>query len=183
MPISRDKKEEVLAELKAAFGEAGGALFTDFRGVDVAGMTELRSKLRAEGSRYVVAKRTLAERALADTPAETRDALLEGATGVAFVSEEPVTVAKVLVDFQKEYESFAIKGGLLGGEFVAPEKISRLAQTPPRDVLLATLFAAMKSPHASLVAVLAGVLRAAVATLAAVAEQKRSEEPASAANE
>lgn len=175
MPISREKKEEVLAELKAAFGEAGGALFTDFRGVDVAGMTELRSKLRAEGARYLVAKRTLAERALAETPAETRNALLEGATGVAFVTDEPVVVAKVLVDFQKEYESFAIKGGLLGGEFVAAEKINRLAKTPPRDVLLATLFAAMKSPHASLVAVLAGVLRAAVATLAAVAEKKGTE--------
>jgi large subunit ribosomal protein L10 len=175
MPISRAKKEEILAELKAAFAGAGGALFTDFRGVDVAGMTELRAKLRAEGTRYVVAKRTLAERALADTPAEARNALLAGATGVAFVSAEPVVVAKVLVDFQKEYERFVIKGGLVGGEFVAPERINRLAKTPPRDVLLAALFAAMKSPHASLAGVLAGVLRKAVATLAAVAEQKRAE--------
>jgi large subunit ribosomal protein L10 len=178
MPISRQKKEEILADLKTALGEAGGALFTDFRGVDVAGMTDLRAKLRAEGSRYVVAKRTLAERALTETPAETVDALLDGATGIAFVGEEPVAVAKVLVDFRKEYESFVIKGGLLGGEFVGPEKIGALAKTPPREVLLATLFAVMKSPHASLVAVLAGTLRKAVATLAAIADGKREEEAA-----
>ncbi|HUV85990.1 MAG TPA: 50S ribosomal protein L10 [bacterium] len=176
MPISRQKKEEILADLKAALGEAGGALFTDFRGVDVAGMTDLRAKLRAEGSRYVVAKRTLAERALTEAPAETLNTLLDGATGIAFVGEEPVAVAKVLVDFRKEYESFVIKGGLLGGEFIGPEKIGALAKTPPREVLLATLFAAMKSPHTSLAAVLAGTIRKAVATLAAVADKKREEE-------
>lgn len=181
MPISKQKKEAILADLKTAFGETGGAVFTDFRGVNVAGMTELRAKLRAEGSRYVVAKRTLAERALAETPAETLRTLLEGATGIAFVGEEPVVVAKILVDFRKEYGSFAIKGGLLGGEFIGPEKIGALARTPPRDVLLAMLFAAMKSPHASLAAVLAGVLRKAVATLAAVADKRREEEAAASA--
>jgi large subunit ribosomal protein L10 len=176
MPISRQKKEEILADLKAALAEAGGVLFTDFRGVDVAGMTELRAKLRAEGSRYVVAKRTLAERALTQAPAGTLDRLLDGATGIAFVGEEPVAVAKVLVDFRKEYESFVIKGGLLGGEFIEAEKIGALARTPPREVLLATLFATMKAPHTSLVAVLAGMVRKAVATLAAIADRKREEE-------
>lgn len=178
MPISKQKKEAILADLKVVFAEVGGALFTDFRGVNVEGMTELRARLRAEGSRYVVAKRTLAERALADTPPETLRTLLAGATGIAFVGEEPVGVAKVLVDFKREYESFVIKGGLLGGEFVGPEKIGALARTPPRDVLLATLFAAMKAPHTSLAGVLAGVLRKAVATLAAVADKKKEEEAA-----
>jgi large subunit ribosomal protein L10 len=181
MPISRLKKESILADLKTALGGAGGALFTDFRGVNVAGMTELRAKLRAEGSRYVVAKRSLAELALTEVPAETLNALLEGATGIAFVGEEPLVAAKILVDFRKEYDSFVIKGGLLGGEFVGPEKIGALARTPPRDVLLATLFAAMKSPHTSLAAVLAGALRKAVATLAAVADKRREEDAAASA--
>ncbi len=176
MPISRRKKETILADLKSVLAEAEGALFTDFRGVDVAGMTELRARLRAEGSRYVVAKRTLAERALADTPAETLALLLEGATGIAFVGEEPVGVAKVLVDFKKEYDSFVIKGGLLGGEYLPPQKIGALAKTPPRDVLLSMLFGAMKSPQASLVYVASGLLRKAVATLAAIADKKRAEE-------
>ena len=178
MPISREKKEAILADLKAEFAEAGGALFTDFRGVDVAGISELRSKLRDERSRYVVAKRTLAELALAGTPAETLNTLLGGATGIAFVGEEPVAVAKVLVDFRKEYGSFVVKGGLLGGEFFDAEKITRLARTPPRDVLLATLFAAMKSPQASLVFLGSGLLRKAVATLAAIADKKQAEEGA-----
>ncbi|MGD8718561.1 MAG: 50S ribosomal protein L10 [Candidatus Zixiibacteriota bacterium] len=176
MPISKERKEEILALLKSEFGEAEGAVFTDFRGVDVAGMTRLRSTLRAEGSRYFVAKRTLAEIALSDEDKETLGALLDGATGIAFVGEEPVAVAKILVDFRKDYAAFVIKGGLLGGEFLASEKIVRLAKTPPRDVLLAMLFAAMKSPQTSLVYVMSGVMRKAVATLAAIADKKKEEE-------
>jgi large subunit ribosomal protein L10 len=176
MPISRARKEAVLADLKAAFDEAGGALFTDFRGVDVAGMTRLRARLRREGARYVVAKRTLAELVLAEAP--SRDELLEGATGIAFLGEEAVAVAKVLVDFRKEYESFVIKGGLLGGEFLPPEKIGELARTPPRDVLLSTLLATMKSLHTSFVGVLSGIIRKAVATFAAIAEKKKEGETA-----
>jgi large subunit ribosomal protein L10 len=178
MPISREKKEAVLEDLRAEFAAAGGALFTDFRGVDVAGITELRAKLRGLRSRYVVAKRTLAERALAEVPAASRETLLAGATGIAFVGEEPVAVAKVLVDFKKDYESFVVKGGLLQGEFVDAEKVTRLAKTPPREVLLAMLFAAMKSPHASLVFLGKGLLRQAVAVLAAVADKRRAEEAA-----
>ena len=176
MPISREKKESILEDLKSEFAGAAGAVFTDFRGVDVTGMTELRTKLRDEGSRYVVAKRTLAERALADTPPEELNALLAGATGIAFVGEDSVAIAKVLVDFRKEYGSFVVKGGLLRGEFVTGEKITLIAKTPPRDVLLATLFAAMKSPHAGLVFLGKGLLRKAVATLAAIAEKKQAGE-------
>ncbi|NIT36886.1 MAG: 50S ribosomal protein L10 [candidate division Zixibacteria bacterium] len=174
--MSRAKKEAVLADLRAAFAEAGGALFTDFRGVDVAGMTRLRARLRREGARYVVAKRTLAELALAEAP--SRDELLEGATGIAFLGEEAVAVAKVLVDFKKEYESFVIKGGLLGGEFFPPEKIGELANTPPRDVLLGMLLATVKSPHTSFVGVLSGIIRKAVATLAAITEKETEGETA-----
>jgi large subunit ribosomal protein L10 len=178
MPISKERKEEILSVLKSEFAEAEGAVFTDFRGVDVAGMTRLRSTLRAEGARYFVAKRTLAEIALSDEEKETVNALLDGATGIAFVGEEPVGVAKILVDFRKDYNAFAIKGGLLGGEFLAPDKIVRLAKTPPREVLLATLFAAMKSPQTSLACVLSGVMRKAVATLSAIADKKKEEENA-----
>jgi large subunit ribosomal protein L10 len=178
MPISREKKEEILKDLKSEFAGAAGAVFTDFRGVDVPGINDLRTKLRDEGARYVVAKRTLAERALADAPAEVVDALLAGATGIAFVGEDSVAIAKVLVDFRKEYESFVVKGGILRGEFVTGEKITLIAKTPPRDILLATLFAMMKSPHASLVFWGKGLLRKAVATLAAIAEKKQAEEGA-----
>ncbi|UCH79334.1 MAG: 50S ribosomal protein L10 [Candidatus Coatesbacteria bacterium] len=175
MPISKDKKESVLAELRAELERAEGALFTDFRGVDVAGMTALRALLRAEGVRYYVAKRTLAELALAEEPAETVELLLAGATGIAFVAEEPVRVAKILVDFQKEYETFTIKGGLWGGEFLAASQVGQLARTPPREVLWAKLLGAMNAPVGSFAAVLAGVVRRAVATLQAIADQKGTE--------
>jgi len=80
-----------------------------------------------------------------------------------------------LVDFRKEYETFVIKGALLGGEFIGPEKVKALAQTPPREVLLARLLGAMQAPAGQLVGVLAGVLRQAVGVLAAIADKKKRE--------
>ncbi len=191
MPVTREKKETTLAELAAKVEGSQAAIFTDFRGVDVAGITALRAKLRAEGVRYVVAKRKLIERALpaheaikveielsklAGSPVpDWFNTLLAGATGIAFTDDEPLAAARVLVDFRKEYEAFVIKGGLLGGRFIAGEKVTALAQTPPREVLLAKLLGAMKAPHASFVGVLAAVMRKFVGTLQAVADKKQEE--------
>jgi len=175
MPISKGKKESILADLQAELQRSEGALFTDFRGVDVAGMTALRAQLRAEGIRYFVAKRTLAELALAEAPAETVDLLLAGATGIAFVPEEPIRAAKILADFKKEHDTFVVKGGLWAGGFLAAGQVDQLAKTPPREVLWARLLGAMNAPVGSFAAVLAGVMRKAVATLQAIADQKGTE--------
>jgi len=173
MPITRTKKETVLAQLQGAFNEMPAAIFTDFRGVDVAGITALRAKLRAEGSRYIVAKRTLAEKALASAPADQVEPLLAGSTGICFAGAEPITVAKALVDFKKEYNSFTIKGGILDGKFVTGAQVTRLAALPSREVLLAQLFGGMKGPHRAFVGVLAAVMRQFVGTLQAIVDKEQ----------
>jgi large subunit ribosomal protein L10 len=179
MPITRAKKEAVLAQLQGAFDEMPAAIFTDFRGVDVAGITALRAKLRADGSRYIVAKRTLAQKTLASAPADQVALLLTGCTGICFAGAEPVAAAKALVDFKKEYNSFAIKGGILDGKFLTTAQIARIATLPSRDVLLAQLFGGMKGPHRAFVGVLAGVMRQFVGTLQAIVD-KEQEAPAAA---
>ncbi len=173
MPISKEKKQTILADLTASFREAEGAIFTDFRGVDVAGMTALRAKLRAQGSRYVVTKRALAERALAGVPPEKVATLLAGATGIAFTGAEPIDAAKILVDFKKDYETFLIKGGLLGGEFVAADWVVVLAATPPREVLIGRLLGAWMSPATAAVGLFAGLLRKFLGTLTAIADKRK----------
>lgn len=175
MPVTKEKKQTALSNLTRAFDEAETAIFTDFTGVDVAGLTLLRSKLRAEGARYVVAKRTLAERVLSDKQPAALATLLAGSTGIAFATAEPVAVAKVLVEFRREYENFKIKGAFLGGEFIDAEGVKALAQTPPREVLLAKLLGAMQAPPARFVNVLAGTLRKLLLVLTAIAEKKEKE--------
>lgn len=173
MPITREKKEKSLAQLEGAFREMPAAIFTDFRGVDVAGITALRAKLRAEGSRYIVAKRTLAEKTLASVPADQMKLLLSGSTGICFAGAEPVTAAKALVDFKREYNTFTIKGGILEGQFLTAAQVTRIATLPGREVLLAQLFGAMKGPHRAFVGVCAAVLRQFVGTLQAIVDKEQ----------
>jgi len=193
MPVTREKKEAALTSLKEEFGGRGSAIFTDFRGVDVAGITDLRAKLRAQGARYLVAKRTVIEKAL---PANEQigvmveldklgngnvvKTLLEGSTGICFADAEPIAVAKVLVDFRKDYEKFGIKGAFLAGRFYSAAAVAALATTPPREVLLARLLGAMNGPASGFAGVLAAVIRQFLGTLQAIADEKaKAAQPAS----
>jgi len=195
MSITKAKKEAVLKDLTASLGGVQAAIFTDFTGVDVAGITALRAKLRAEGARYIVAKRTLVERALPAHQAvkveielsklagfpvpDWFETLLAGSTGIAFVDAEPIAVARVLVDFRKEYNKFGIKGGLLAGEFIRGDQVTALALAPPREVLLSRVLGAMLAPHGQFVGVLAAIMRKAVGTIQAIADKKKEEETTS----
>ncbi len=185
MPVTREKKKQTLAALEQEFGRAGSAIFTDFRGVDVAGITDLRAKLRAQGARYVVAKRTIIEKALpANEDAKLLieldklgngnvvGALLGGATGICFADAEPIVVAKILADFRKDYAAFGIKGALLGAKFLDAAAVGTLATTPSREALLGRLLGAMNGPASQFVGVLAGVMRQFVGTLQAIADQQ-----------
>ena len=177
MPITKARKEAALADLKRTFAAFPTAIFTDFRGVNVGGITELRAKLRAQGARYLVAKRTLTELALGESAADVRDQLLAGATGICFAGVEPIDVAQVLVGFRKDFTTFTLKGALVEGRFLTPAQLGELARTPPRPVLLARLFGAMKGPHRNLVGVMHGVLRQFVGTLQAIADKKAENQP------
>jgi len=165
------KKEEEISALSQHLTQSSIAVLTDYRGLDVAEVTELRSKLREAGVKYKVAKNTLIRLAAHELGIVDLDKYLEGPTAVAF-SADPVAVAKILVEFAKTHNDLEIKSGLLDKKVVNAEDIRNLAKLPPREVLLGQVLGAMQSPMAGFAGSLAGVLRKFVYALDQIREQK-----------
>jgi large subunit ribosomal protein L10 len=149
---------------------------TDFTGLDVAKITQLRRRLRqaAGGSDFVVVKNTLARRALADAQVQGLEAHLAGPTGLVLAGADPIAAAKVLADFAREFEKPAIKVGLVDGKTVTPELVKRLASLPTKRELLAQLGGALQAPMAGLVGALNGVLMNMVGALEALRVKRAS---------
>lgn len=184
------KKHEVVAELSEKLSEAKCLYLTDFTGLDVAAITELRRRLTAASVDYLVVKNTLARRALAGGPYEGLAEHLSGPNAFALSREDVVTAAKILTDFAREREKPQIRAGAIEGRVVSIDEIRRIAELPPRDQLLAQLVGTARAPIAGLVYTLSGLLAKFVRTVDAVRLQKvargesaappAAEEPASA---
>src|SRR6187455_3558331 len=102
MGMNRAEKQTLIDDLHQEFGRSPHAILVDFRGLSVPAVTEFRRKVRAAGSRYRVVKNSLALRAAKGTALERLEAKLEGTTGIAYTGDDPVALAKVLVDFAKD---------------------------------------------------------------------------------
>lgn len=174
MKMTRGKKQEVVEALSSRLAASPNLYLTDFTGIAVKPMTELRRRLRSAGVDYEVVKNTLALRALESASVGGLGTLLEGPTAFVFAGEEPIAAAKVLAEFQKEYESFTIKVGVVEGRAVGPEEIMWLAALPSRDVMMAQLAGAMQAPLQGFVGVLAGLLQQFVGALEALRTQRGS---------
>jgi large subunit ribosomal protein L10 len=141
--MKRTRKQELVTELKSKLDGANALYFTDFSGLNVKRMTELRRRLRRAGVEYVVIKNTLALRAINESglPAER----LKGPTGVV-VAKDPVAAAKVLVDFAKENDQRpAMKGGVYEGATIDTDMVKRLATLPTREEALSQIAGALNS--------------------------------------
>jgi large subunit ribosomal protein L10 len=168
-------KIEAVEELREKFGKARAAIFSDFRGLTVAEINELRNRLKAEGIEFRVIKNTLARRAVAETPMAPATTFMEGPTSVALCyDDEASTAAKILAAYAKEQEVFELKGGVLESRILDVKDLQRLAELPPREVLQAQLLSALQGPQVQLLGVLQGVLRSFLGTLQAFAEAKSS---------
>lgn len=170
--MARPEKEAVVNEVVESLNSAKSVVVTDYKGLDVASVTELRKQLREAGVEYKVVKNTLARIAAKKAECEELNELFVGPTAIAFGIEDAVSPAKVLVDFAKEHDELEIKGGALNGELISLDKVKSLAEIPPREVLLAQVLAGMKSPISGLVNVLQGNLRGLVQVLNQIKEQK-----------
>jgi large subunit ribosomal protein L10 len=169
--MNRTEKQTIVDELAARLRAARSVYVTDFAGLNVAQVTDLRRRLRKAGVDYVVVKNTLAKRALADATVAGLESLLQGSTGLA-LSTEASSAAKVLTDFAKEHQKPAVKGGVVDGRSVSPAQVKRLASLPPRDVLLAELGAAMQAPLAGFLGVLSALLTQFAGALEALKTQR-----------
>ena len=137
--MSKAERQAEIDTLTEAFKQSPNIYVTDFAGLDVARITELRRRLRKAGARYVVVKNTLARRALAANSVSVLDAHLIGPTGLVLVETDPMPAAKVLGQFAKEHQKPAVRAAVLDGKAVDAAFVKRLGELPSRDELLGQL--------------------------------------------
>ena len=173
--MARAVKEATVAELTERFQSSSGAVLTEYRGLTVAQVKQLRQALGADAT-FSVVKNTLTKIAAKDAGvAEDFSELLVGPSAIAFVGGDVVQAAKGLREFGRANPLLVIKGGVLDGKTLTPAEISKLADLEPRDVLLAKLAGAMKGTMAGAAATFAA-LPVQMARLLAALEEKKSAE-------
>jgi large subunit ribosomal protein L10 len=165
------KKQEEVDKLTEQIGRAQLTVLADYRGLTVGDMATLRGRLRDAGGEFHVAKNTLTRRAAAQLGCDDLVPYLVGPTGLAFGYGDPAALAKALTEYARISRIFALKGGLLGNRVLPAEDVSRLAELPGREVLLARVVGGVQAPIYGLVGVLSGTLRSLVGVLEARRQQ------------
>src|SRR5579875_1356881 len=135
MDNPRPEKVAVVDEVRARLESSSGALLTEYRGLKVSELAQLRRSLRSVGGEYKVYKNTLVRFAVADRGIPELEELLTGPTAIAFVDGDAAAVAKALRDFARTNPHLIVKGGLLGGNLLTSAEAAALADLPPREVL------------------------------------------------
>ncbi len=168
----RNEKDAVIAEVAQLLTDTENMFVSDYRGLTVAELAELRGKLRESGATLKVVKNTLGGIAADRSSREVVKELLTGPTAVTFCGDDLVGAAKALADFAKTHPQLEVRGGLLDTSLIDPDAVKALASLPPRDVLIAQLVGTMAAPMTGLVTVLQGTVSGFVRALNQVAEQR-----------
>jgi large subunit ribosomal protein L10 len=176
MNRTKAQKQEMVTTLAAQVAKSPTIYVTDFTGLDVAHITDLRRRLRAVGVEYVVVKNTLARRALSEQQLKGGglESFLAGPTALVLAGTDPVAAAKVLTDFAKEFEKPRVKVGLVEGKPITQAQVKSLAALPSKAQLLAQLGGALQAPMAGFLGVLNGLLYAMVGALEALKDKRAS---------
>ncbi|MFQ5855948.1 MAG: 50S ribosomal protein L10 [Anaerolineae bacterium] len=151
MAISRQKKEQMVEDLKEKLGATDVIILTDFRGLSVSEQQALRSKLRDTTAEYQVVKNTLTKIALREINRPVPEEYLTGPTALTLLREDIAGATKALLDFAKQSGVLVIKGGIAGDRIIGADEVKDLANLPPRDMLFAQLIGAIQWPAANLV--------------------------------
>ena len=178
MENPRPEKVAVVDEVRERLDSTSAALLTEYRGLDVTAISELRRALRAAGGEYKIYKNTLVRFAARDLGLELEE-LLTGPTAIAFITEKPdgtpgdaVDVAKALRDFARTNPSLVVKGGVLGTKPLTADEARALADVEPREVLLAKLAGALAAPMVQLAGLLEALPRNFAYGLKALIDQQ-----------
>jgi large subunit ribosomal protein L10 len=170
------EKISAVAEITEQFANSSAAVITEYRGLSVKQVTQLRRALGRDTT-YAVVKNTLTRRAAADAGVAIDESLLVGPTAIAFVSGDPVEAAKGLRDFAKANPLLVIKGGVLDGKTLSAAEVAKIADLESREVLLAKLAGALKA----LPTRAAGLFQAPLSQMARLAKALEEKKPADAA--
>ncbi|NMN97895.1 50S ribosomal protein L10 [Antrihabitans stalactiti] len=172
--MAKAEKITAVAEITEQFKGSTAAVVTEYRGLSVGKLTDLRRALGPNAS-YSVAKNTLVKRAAAEAGIEGLDDLFVGPTAIAFINGEPVDAAKAIKAFAKDNKALIIKGGYMDGHSLSVDEVNRIADLESREILLAKLAGAMKGNLVK-AAQLFNAPASQVARLAAALQEKRAAE-------
>lgn len=173
MTKQREINKDIVKEIQGKLETASSIVVTDYRGLNVSQVTDLRKELRDAGVEYRVLKNTLTRLAAKESGIEGLEDTLTGPNAIAF-SPDPVSAAKVLYKFAKDCDKLDIKGGVLEGKVVTKEELKALSELPSREVLLSMVLRSMVGPLTNFASVLNAPLRDLVGVLSAVKEQKEA---------
>jgi len=173
--VPTQAKAESIAALKERLGTANTAVLTEYRGLTVRQLSDLRKQLKAAAAEYKVVKNRLARLAVKDSALDPLAAQLKGPTGLVIARQDPVGVAKALQAFSRTNPALAIKAGMVEGKLLEPAEFRALADLPSKDALRAQLVGALQGPMSQLVSLLEGPQRELVRVLEARSQQGASE--------
>jgi large subunit ribosomal protein L10 len=172
--VPRPEKVAEVERIADMLRRTQGAVLTDYRGLNVKSINELRRRLRAEGIEYRVVKNTLTKLAAEKADLPELGQYLTGPTAIAFGYDDPVSPARIIAGFAKESRVLTIKGGVVDGKVIDAAGVGALADLPSREVLLAQVVGGIQAPISGFVNVLQGTIRSLVYALDAVRRQRES---------
>jgi len=170
LAISRKKKEQLIQKYVDQLNSSEAIIISDYRGLTVSELQELRAKIREVEGSFAVVKNTLARRALSDAGLPVPEDMLFGPIGLGFCGSNIPGVAKAFTEFAKTNEELEIKGGLMGSKIISDEDIKSLAKLPSLEVLQAQLLGLINAPASQLVGVVSGGVRQVVNVIHAYSE-------------
>lgn len=175
MALTKQQKTEILDEITQKFKDSKSVIFTEYRGLDVKKISELRTQLRAKNIEYKIAKKTLIQLAakemgIKELPAD----VISGPVAVAFSYEDQIVVASLLSGFAKKNKEIKLLGGILDGKVIDAKVVEQLASIPSREELLAKLLGSMNAPISGFVGVSSNVVSGFVRALNAIKEKKET---------
>lgn len=172
MDNPRPEKVAVVDEVKGKLSESDAAILTEYRGLSVKQLADLRAGLRENGGEYKVYKNTLVRFAVRDLNLNDLEESLTGPTAIAFVKGDPVAAAKTLKEFSKANPALVVKGGVLGDKTLSAKDASALAELPSREVVLAQLAGLLAQPMQQFAGLLQALPRNMAYGLAALRDKK-----------
>jgi large subunit ribosomal protein L10 len=159
LAISKERKDELVAQYTEQLKESRGIILTDYRGLSVSNLDTIRRAMRPIGGKYQVVKNRLLQLALREVDLSLPDEWLAGPTAIGFCYDEVPPVAKLFVDTAKDIEALQIKGGLIGTSMLAADQVRAIADLPPREILLGQVLGGINAPASQIVGVVASSIR------------------------
>ena len=172
--MNLEDKKKIVQDLNERFSKAAVVIVTDYKGLDVAAINDLRRKLRKEEVEYQVVKNSLMVRASQETDVALIKETFKGPSAVAMSYSDPIAPAKVLTEFAKDHDVFEIKVGVMDGKILELNEIKALSALPSREVLLGTFVSVLNNVLTGFVRTLAEIPRRLLNLLQAVKDQKEA---------